>query len=284
MSGNAHQDDGSSKRSLNPLTWLGGRIVRILQTTVVDLDPVREADVLRLRAALKPGDVLLVEGTQYLSTAIKYLTMSTWSHAALYVGPVEGTERSGEPHELLDVTLDTGVATQPLSLYANHHTRICRAVGLSEEDCRTVCDYALARVGQTYDVKNVIDLGRYLIATPPVPSWFRRRMIALGSGDPSRAICSTLIAQAFQSIRYPILPAIESIEADSDSHTGYTRREILHIRHHSLFAPRDFDISPYFEIIKPTLDAAFDHRKLTWAATTERGQEESAAAAGKSLP
>jgi hypothetical protein len=265
MSGNAHDSDGAAKRSLNPLTWLGGRIVRILQTTVVDLDPVREADVLRLRAALKPGDVLLVDGTQYLSTAIKYLTMSTWSHAALYVGPVEGTGSGNEVHELLDVTLDTGVATQPLSLYANHHTRICRAVGLSEAECRTVCDYALARVGQTYDVKNVIDLGRYLIATPPVPSWFRRRMIALGSGDPTRAICSTLIAQAFQSIRYPILPAIETIDPGSDSHTGYTRPEILHIRHHSLFAPRDFDISPYFEIVKPTLAEAFDHRQLNWA-------------------
>ena len=248
-----------------PLAWIGRRIVRILQTTVVELDPVRADDVVRLRTVLKPGDVLLVEGTQYLSTAIKYLTMSTWSHAALYVGPVDGAGSPEEPHELLDVTLDTGVATQPLSLYANHHTRICRAVGLSQDERRAVCDYALARVGQTYDVKNVVDLGRYLIATPPVPSWFRRRMIALGSGDPTRAICSTLIAQAFQSIRYPILPAIETIDSGSDSHTGYTRREILHIRHHSLFAPRDFDISPYFEIIKPSLGTAFDHRKLTWA-------------------
>ncbi|MEM8877307.1 MAG: YiiX/YebB-like N1pC/P60 family cysteine hydrolase [Pseudomonadota bacterium] len=265
MSGHSSGRNNQRIGSLNPLAWIGRRIVGILQTTVVDLDPVREEDIVRLRTALEPGDVLLVEGTQYLSTAIKYLTMSTWSHAALYVGPVEGAGSAEEPHELLDVTLDTGVVTQPLSLYANHHTRICRAVSLSQGERQAICDYALARVGQTYDVKNVVDLARYLVPTPPVPSWFRRRMIALGSGDPTRAICSTLIAQAFQSIRYPILPAIETIDSQSDSHTGYTKREILHIRHHSLFAPRDFDISPYFEIIKPSLAMAFDHRKLTWA-------------------
>ena len=39
-----------------------------------------------LRRALRPGDVLLVEGTSIIATAIKYLTQSTWSHAALYVG------------------------------------------------------------------------------------------------------------------------------------------------------------------------------------------------------
>jgi hypothetical protein len=261
---------------MNPMTWIGQRLVAFLQRTVIELDPVVHEDIARLEEALQPGDVLLVEGTQYLSTAIKYLTMSTWSHAALYVGPVPGTGTGDAQDALVDVTLDTGVTTQPLSLYANHHTRICRAVGLSEEERGAICAFALGRVGQTYDVKNVVDLARYVIATPPVPSRFRRRMIALGSGDPTRAICSTLIAEAFQSIRYPILPQVEMLDARSDSHTGYSRPEILHIRHHSLFAPRDFDISPYFEIIKPTLDDDFDHRRLAWAnndAEMERQKE-----------
>jgi hypothetical protein len=30
-------------------------------------------------------------------------------------------------------------------------------------------------------------------------------------------------------------------------------REIPYVRHHSLFVPRDFDVSPYFQVIKPTL-------------------------------
>ena len=88
-------------------------------------------------------------------------------------------------------------------------------------------------------------------------------MIALGSGDPTRAICSTLIAQAFQSVRYPILPRIGQKTGHPLSEPALN--EILHIRHHSLFAPRDFDVSPYFQIIKPTIDGAFDPHKLVWA-------------------
>ena len=68
------------------------------------------------------------------------------------------------------------------------------------------------------------------------------------------------IAQAFQLVAYPILPVIKS-ETVAGSH--YTR-ECLHIRHHSLFAPRDFDVSPYFEIIKPTITEGFDYKELNW--------------------
>lgn len=45
--------------------------------------------------------------------------------------------------------------------------------------------------------------------------------------------------------------------------SNYSRREILHIRHHSLFTPRDFDLSPYFRVVKPTLEYGFDYKKLT---------------------
>lgn len=39
--------------------------------------------------------------------------------------------------------------------------------------------------------------------------------------------------------------------------------EILHAHHHSLFVPRDFDVSPYFAVVKPSLAAGFDHCALT---------------------
>jgi hypothetical protein len=107
-------------------------------------------------------------------------------------------------------------------------------------------------------------LARYLIQTPPVPQKYRRRLLALGSGDPTKAICSSLIAQAFQSVKYPILPSIDIDESSSKAEIS-SQKEILHIRHHSLFAPRDFDVSPYFEIVKPTLQSKFDYRKLRWA-------------------
>jgi hypothetical protein len=31
---------------------------------------------------------------------------------------------------------------------------------------------------------------------------------------------------------------------------------------HGLYAPRDFDVSPYFAVIKPTIEGGFDYRKL----------------------
>lgn len=108
--------------------------------------------------------------------------------------------------------------------------------------------YVTARLGHQYDLKNVIDLARYLFPTPPVPVRWRRRMIAFGSGDPTRAICSTLIAQAFQSVRYPILPVVQAVPSQ-DPMCPDCMDEILHVRHHSLFVPRDFDVSPYFAVI-----------------------------------
>ena len=212
-----------------------------------------------VQAALRPGDVLLVEGTSRLSSAIKYLTQSTWSHATLYVGDaIDPAGFAGERRTLVEADVNEGVRAVPFSLYAGYHTRICRPVGLDDAAVSRVCDYMISRLGYQYDMRNVFDLARYLIQTPPVPTHWKRRMLALGSGDPTRAICSSLIAQAFQSIHYPILPHVEP-----GTWPG-AADEIHHIRHHSLFAPRDFDVSPYFEVIKPRIAAGFDYREIVW--------------------
>jgi hypothetical protein len=220
-----------------------------------------------LLASLRPGDVLLVEGQTRVSTAIKFLTQSTWSHAALYVGPHLARDGGPDDHCFVEADIKEGVRSTTVDEYTGLNTRICRPVGLSPQECRAVVDYAIARLGHQYDLRHVFDLARYLLPTPPVPTRFRRRMIALGSGDPTRAICSTLIAQAFQSIRYPILPDIEYLDADAPNCPGCVE-EVLHIRHHTLFVPRDFDVSPYFEVVKPKLDTGFDFRRLTWSETS----------------
>jgi len=106
-------------------------------------------------------------------------------------------------------------------------------------------------------------LARYLLPLVPVPARFRRHLLALGSGDPSRAICSTLIAQAFNSVSYPILPEIKR-EWLRDPSCKDCYAEMYHIRHYSLYTPRDFDISPFFDIIKPTIINGFNYRSITW--------------------
>jgi len=243
---------------------IGRRLARRLEAPSPGFEPYTHADVAALRRVLEPGDVLLVEGHNRVSIAIKYLTMSTWSHAAMYVGNAVGrVAAEGEALTLVEVNLGEGCVAVPLSKYERFNTRICRANALSPEERARVVDFMVGSLGKSYDMKNIFDLLRYFLPTPPVPVRWRRRMLAFGSGDPTRAICSSLLAQAFEHVRYPVLPRITA-EFRADAAARHQRREILEIRHHSLYAPRDFDLSPYFHIVKPTLAAGFDHRALTW--------------------
>ncbi len=248
--------------------WIGRRIVRYLDEPISGYRPFFAPDPDVLKRTLMPGDVLLVEGANRISSIIKYLTQSTWSHAAIYVG--EGhvpDSESGEPRVLVEALAEDGVIAVPLSKYAFFNTRICRPVGLSSAERERVVAFALAFLGRKYDIRYVLDLARYLVPYPPVPVAMRRRMLALGSGDPTRAICSTMIAQAFHSISYPILPDTEHSVLTAGKPYGvsaYIESEALHIRREGLFTPRDFDISPYFELVKPTIENGFDFHRLAW--------------------
>jgi hypothetical protein len=242
---------------MGPMFDIVGRLIARLQKPA-NCEPFTPNDLTGLRKTLRPGDVLLVEGKGRISGGIKYLTQSTWSHSALYVGPMAGAAPDGESHVLIEANIDEGVVSAPLSKYLHCQTRICRPVGLSEADCEKVCRYATERIGLGYDFKNVVDLMRYLFPWPLARRW-RRRTTALGSGDASRIICSSLIAQAFDAVRYPILPKITHLESQT------ARREIAEIRHSSLYAPRDFDISPYFMVVKPTLARGFNYKDMHWA-------------------
>jgi len=245
--------------------WIADR----LETPSSGYKPYTPSDQKTLLGCLKPGDVLLIEGNQKVSAAIKYLTQSTWSHAALYIGDALGDidTASGEPNRLIEVNLGDGCVAVPLSKYETYNTRICRAVGLNDDERKSVVDFMISNLGVKYDLRNIFDLMRYLLPTPPVPVRWRRRMLSIGSGEPTKAICSTLIAKAFQLVTYPILPEITLVSGRTSARSHYSRQEILHIRHHSLFTPRDFDLSPYFSIIKPTIEKGFDHRKLVWGKT-----------------
>ena len=249
------------------LDRIGRKLAAHLEEETSGYEPFTPSDPETLRATLQPCDVLLIEGNQQISSAIKFLTQSTWSHAALFIGDALGVPPDGaELRTLIEANLGVGVHAVPLTRYRSYNTRICRPVGLTEADQRKVIDFAIARLGYQYDLRNLIDLARYLLPNPPVPMRWRRRMLALGSGEPTRAICSTLIAEAFQSVRYPVLPRVERFEIKRRGVSDFARWEILHIRHHSLFAPRDFDISPYFRIVKPTVETGFDYKQLNWSA------------------
>lgn len=75
------------------LRWIGERLGRFLSRPLHLDSPSAPTDPAALASTLRPGDVLLVEGHSTFSVAIRYLTQSTWSHAALFVGDILGRPR-----------------------------------------------------------------------------------------------------------------------------------------------------------------------------------------------
>jgi hypothetical protein len=150
---------------------IGRMLARYLEKPATGYEPFTPSNPDALARSLKPGDVLLVEGNNHVAGVIKYLTQSTWSHAALYVGPVMGKFDKDEAHVLIEAEIGQGVISAPLSKYFKFHTRVCRPVGLTAEDLDKVCRYAIDRIGLDYDLKNIIDLLRYLMPLPIPQRW-----------------------------------------------------------------------------------------------------------------
>ena len=59
--------------------WMAARLRRESS----GYEPYTPSDPDTLRAIIRPADVLLIEGHQYISKVIEYLTLSTWSHSAI---------------------------------------------------------------------------------------------------------------------------------------------------------------------------------------------------------
>ena len=248
------------------LRWVGRGLAAFL-TKPTGLECISPpSGRLKLAAALQVGDVLLVEGTSRISVAIKYLTQSTWSHACLYVGEdaLKGLAPLG--HCFVEADVVEGVRTVGLDEFDNCHSRICRARGLSLEEKNAVTSFVIEKIGSQYDLRNIIDLARYLLPTPPVPTRFRRKLLTFGSGEPTKAICSSLIAEAFEAIHFPVMPhaAQSALSATEQRVVNRLGLKIFTPAQSALITPRDFDVSPYFEIIKPSLVASFNHRDLEW--------------------
>ena len=137
-------------------------VAHYLQKEVRGYSPLSSTPYNLLRETIRPGDVLLVEGSQRISVAIKYLTQSTWSHAAICIGATVPA--------LIEADIIDGVTEVPLSKYATYNTRICRPHQLTRDDTEKLILYLKSKIGMKYDLKNAFDLIRYLLPQPPVPS------------------------------------------------------------------------------------------------------------------
>jgi hypothetical protein len=263
-----------------------------------------ENDPRKLKARIEPGDVLLVDGDQRVSEAVKYLTQSSWSHSALFIGDAllrrdeatrrETMRRFGREARFLvaEALVEKGVIVSPLLKYADFNVRICRPLGLRPADREIVIGHVLSRLGHTYDRRNFLDLTRYLLPFHLIPPRLREDALHFGSGLATETICSTLLAEAFAAVRFPILP--EPLRERPHTFTARMRQRLLgrptrraysgllKARHPTLCVPRDFDLSPYFEIVKfhaRELDE-LDYRKLRWEDTSPSLTRESGGTRG----
>ena len=252
-------------------TWLMDRMSGWLNTAVDDNVDSQLTDFDRLCEELHQGDVLLVEGRTRVSHVIKSITNSPWTHSVLYIGRLDEIRDAslqekvsefyqGESHEqlLIESMLGEGTVISPVTKYENEHLRICRPKGLSMSDRQLVIAFALSQLGYEYDVRHLLDLARFLFPYGIFPRRWRSSLFQQYAGRSTRNVCSYMMGEAFGSVNFPILPIAERSEDGSLK---------LYKRNPRLFTPKDFDYSPYFDIIKYPffgLDDVAAYRRLPW--------------------
>jgi hypothetical protein len=266
--------------------WLIAECTRLLTKPLASYVQRVPNNVDKLKKTLRKGDVLLVEGDQRVSQVIRYLTQSCWSHSALYVGdellkgdPQRAAElrnRFGDEaqHLLIEADVGQGVCASPLSKYQRYNIRICRPQGLHRDDVGRVLGHVITHLGRRYDVRHLVELARFFFPVSIVPRRWRRAALTFGSCNGRAVICSSMIAEAFTRVGYPILPEVtlagvsagparwwDVIGRGAPRPTAKFRRPST-----ALVTPRDFDLSPYFEVVKFNHlgDPRLNYREIVW--------------------
>ncbi len=254
-----------------------------------------------LKSAVQKGDVLLVEGDQRVSAVIKYLTQSSWSHAVLYIGDEllrgdEETKRRAiemfgdQAGHLIVEALTEGVVVSPLVKYIDVNIRICRPHRLRGEHLKIIMADAIESIGLRYDVRNILDLAVHLIVVSILPGRHREEILRLGSGVSSQVICTSLLGRLFHKIGFPVQPTV-TYPDDALLGSSTERRSLWSLvarkppapysglyrrRHATVLTPRDFDLSPFFRIVKFNVlpQRSFDYSRIEWATDLARDELE----------
>lgn len=239
-----------------------------------ETQPARNSlsDFQRLKEEIIPCDVLLIEGRSRVSRVIKGITSSSWTHSALYIGRLNDIQDplirtriemhypgNADEQLIIEALLGEGTVVKPLRKYAQDHIRICRPKGLVSEDVQSVVRFSAGHLGDAYNFRQLLDLARLLLPYSIIPKRWRSSLFEHNLGEETRTVCSSMLAEAFASVQFPILPVV---------HRGEGGGLKLYKRNHKVYTPRDFDNSPYFDIVKyPMLTGADDlavYRKLPW--------------------
>lgn len=248
------------------LNWLERDHPAYRQRVVNDLD--------KLQQIIRKGDVVLVEGRSQMSSIIKLFSSSHWSHVALYVG-----DELIQPHQprrqdylalygqqakhlLVEAYSGQGVTVAPLYQYRDYNIRLCRPYGIAAKDLNAVITDVIDHIGSRYDDQNIIDLAWMMISGMFSSHRNSSHRTCLGSCNEFQVICSGMIAKAFQKVGYPIVPGLNPLPAGRRATTNPYGAKLL-MRHYSQILPRDFDLSPNFEVIKfNIIGELFDYQNL----------------------
>jgi hypothetical protein len=228
-------------------------------------------DFERLSLEARPCDVLLVEGRSRVGGIIKNITQTVWTHSALCIGRLRDisdplplaliqNHYQGDPGEplIIEGLLGQGILVNPLSKYRGEHLRICRPRNLSPEDGRRIIEFSSRHLGNAYDFRQLLDLARFMSPYGLLPRRWRSTLFEYRAGVATHTVCSSMIAAAFAGVHYPVMPV---------ARRGADGELQLCTRNPRLYTPRDFDDSPYFDIIKYPilpLDEPAAYRRLPW--------------------
>jgi len=237
-------------------------------------DELPMTDFERLCEELHPGDVILVAGKSRISRVIRSITFSHWTHSTLYIGRLVdirdkgmrdliAEHYTGDIHDqlLIEALLNEGTIITPVNKYEDYHLRLCRPKGISKTDRQKVIEHGLSMIGNDYDLRHLLDLARFLLPITLLPRRWRSTIFSYNAGIPTRNLCSNMLGEAFATVSFPVLPVVERL--DDDTYRLYRRNP-------KLMTPKDFDYSPYFDIIKYPyigLDEIAAYRTLPWDKT-----------------
>ena len=229
-------------------------------------------DFEQLTFEVRPCDILLVKGRTRVAEVIKSITQSAWSHAVIYVGRLNDIEDPAlretvmrhytgpqDRQLVIEGLLGKGTVVSELNNYKQDHLRICRPSSISRTDAQTIIAFLISHLGDEYDIRQLLDLARFMFPWAILPRRWRSSLFARNVGDNTKAVCSSIIAEAFHLVKYPVLPVFAYDE---------NMKVRLVKRNTRLFVPADFDISPYFEIIKNPFygeSGRGSYRDLPWA-------------------
>lgn len=262
-------------------------LTRLLTTPLGSYEVRVPNSLVNLKSQLRKGDVILVSGDQRVSMVIKYLTQSTWSHTAIFIGdelrrfnPERAAELDAKygddaKYLILEADNDDGVSCAPIGKYLNHNLRVCRPRNLRKQDLDKVFQYLFERFGQRYNFRHIFELARWFFPVSIIPRRFQKAALHYGGEHKAEVICSTLLARAFRSVGYPILPRVTVNEVQSESsflarllrRNGHGIRALYKEEDPAFITPRDFDLSPYFDVVKVNhvSEPRFDYRRIEWA-------------------